>query len=88
MAFYKVILKPSVHKDLRVLPKPIIRRVFETLEALQENPLPRQAIKLAGAEHLYRIRIGNYRLIYAISHQERQVTIYYVRYRREVYRQI
>ena len=63
MASYKVIIKPSVYKDLRILPKATARRVIQNIESLHENPKPRQPIKLAGAEHLYRIRVSNYRII-------------------------
>lgn len=88
MASYKVIFKPSVHKDLRALPQSIAARVFKATEALQENPFPRQSIKMAGAEHLYRIRIGDYRIVYVVDLEQKQVTVYYVRHRRQVYRQI
>jgi len=42
-------------------------RVFQYIEDLQNNPLPRQSIKLSGMEHLYRIRVGDYRIIYEIN---------------------
>jgi mRNA interferase RelE/StbE len=54
MASYKVVFKPSVEKDLRALPKSVIARVLEHIEKLRAEPLPRQSIKLAGAEQLYR----------------------------------
>ena len=86
MASYKVVVKPSVEKDLRSLPKPIIARVLEQIEALKNDPIPRQSIKLAGAEYLYRIRIGDYRIIYGVDTQAKVVTSHYVRHRRDVYR--
>ena len=61
MASYKVIFKPSVEKDLRSLPPSVVGRVFKHIEALKDEPFPRQSIKLAGAEQLYRIRLGDYR---------------------------
>ena len=61
MASYKVILKPSVEKDLRSLPPSVARRVFERVAALQDDPLPRGSLKLAGAEQLYtRRRVSDY----------------------------
>ncbi len=56
MASHKLIVKPSVEKDLRSLPKPTITRVLAQIEKLKDNPFPRQSIKLAGAEHLHRVR--------------------------------
>ena len=88
MASYKVVLKPSVEKDLRALPRSIVARVFKQIEALKDEPVPRQSIKLAGAEHLYRIRIGDYRVIYGVDRDLKQVIVHYVRHRRDVYRQV
>ena len=86
MASYKIVLKPSVEKDLRSLPQAMVARVFKQIEALKDEPFPRQSIKLAGAEHLYRIRIGDYRVIYDVDTDLKHVVVHYVRHRREVYR--
>ncbi len=86
MASYKIILKPSVHKDFRSLPKTTARRVFQRIEELKENPHPRQSIKMAGGEHLYRLRVGDYRVVYEINHKSQEILVIYVRHRREVYR--
>ena len=88
MASYKVVLKPSVEKDLRSLPQSIVTRAFKQIEALKDEPFPRQSIKLAGAEHLYRIRLGDYRVIYSVDRDLKQVIVHYVRHRRDVYRQL
>ena len=86
MASYKLVVKPSVEKDLRSLPKAMIARTLEQIEQLKENPFPRQSIKLAGAEQLYRLRIGDYRIIYGVDVGAKVITIHYVRHRRDVYR--
>lgn len=86
MASYKVIFKPSVEKDLRSLPQSVVRRFFKRLDELKEEPFPRQSIKLAGTEQLYRVRIGDYRMIYGVDKENRHVVIHYVRHRRDVYR--
>jgi len=88
MASYKVIFKPSVEKDLRSLPQSIVTHVFKRIEALKDNPFPRQSIKLTGAEKLYRMRIGDYRMIYGFDKDKRLIIIHYVRHRRDVYRQL
>ena len=67
MASYRILHKPSVEKDLRALPKAIIGRIFHFIERLKDDPFPRQAIKLAGAEQLYRLRVGDYRIIYGVD---------------------
>jgi mRNA interferase RelE/StbE len=86
MASYELIFKPSVHKDLRSLPKSLVARVLQRIEQLQDDPFPRQASRLSGTEQLYRIRVGEYRIVYGVDKETRQVTIHHVRHRREVYR--
>ncbi|MCC7352857.1 MAG: type II toxin-antitoxin system RelE/ParE family toxin [Anaerolineae bacterium] len=86
MDSYSIRFKPSVEKDLRVLPKSVVARVLARIEALRSEPLPQQAIKLSGSERLYRIRVGDYRIVYEVDTDIREVTIHYVRHRREVYR--
>jgi mRNA interferase RelE/StbE len=86
MTSYNVVFKPSVEKDLRSLPKALIARAMKHIAGLQTDPFPRQAIKLSGAERLYRVRVGDYRIVYEVDTKAKQVTIHYVRHRREVYR--
>ena len=86
MASYKVNPKPSVEKDLRSLPRSTVARVIKSLELLAGNPFPRQALKLEGGEQLYRLRVGDYRVVYSVDQGAREVIIHYVRHRREVYR--
>lgn len=86
MGSYNVNFKPSVEKDLRPLSKTLVSRVMERIERLKTDPFPRQAIKLSGTERLYRTRVGDYRIVYEVNTQAKQVTIHYVRHRREVYR--
>jgi mRNA interferase RelE/StbE len=86
MASYNILLKPSVERDLRSLPKTVIARVMRQIESLEDEPVPRHSVKLAGAEQLYRIRVGDYRIVYGIDKEMKQVLIHYVRHRREAYR--
>jgi mRNA interferase RelE/StbE len=81
MAAYELIVKPSVEKDLRPLPKPMVQRVLERIDMLKDAPFTHQSIKLSGAEELYRVRVGDYRIIYAVDVKARLITIHYVRHR-------
>ena len=67
MATYKVILKPSVEKDLRSLPKSTMAQIMKRIAALSDSPFPDQSIKLAGTGQVYRIRIGDYRVVYGVE---------------------
>ncbi|MGH2605016.1 MAG: type II toxin-antitoxin system RelE family toxin [Anaerolineales bacterium] len=86
MASYRVLLKPSVEKDLRPLPKRAVRRLVARIEALAADPFPRGSAKLAGAEALYRVRVGEYRVIYGVDSRAQVVLVHYVRHRKDAYR--
>ena len=88
MASYKVVFKPSVEKDLRPLPRLAVARVMSRIEALKDDPFPRQSVKLTGAEQLYRLRVGDYRIVYGFDKAAGQIIVHYVRHRRDVYRQL
>ncbi len=86
MASYRVVFKPSVQRDLRALPKAVVARVMKRIDVLKDDPLPRQSVKLTGAEQLYRIRVGDYRIVYGLDAEAGQITVHYIRHRREAYR--
>ncbi len=86
MASYKLIFKPSALKELKRLPtKKDRQRILEKIEALQINPRPDNCKKLAGAE-LYRMRQGNFRIIYEIRDQQLIIYIIKIGNRKDVYR--
>ncbi len=82
---YSINIKKSVEKDLRKLPKAVINRVVEAIERLEENPYPRQSKKLKSTERTYRLRVGNYRIIYQVDEERKEVIVYHVRHRENVY---
>lgn len=86
MGFYKVIFKPSVHKDLRKLPKTVVQRVIAQVEGLSDKPFPSNSIKPEGAERIYRIREGDYRVVYQVDTSAKEIILHYVRHRREAYK--
>ena len=88
MASYSVLLKPSVEKDLRALPKSALKRVWAKIGALANDPTPSQSVKLSAAEALFRVRVGDYRIIYAVDHPSKVVVIHYVRHRKDAYRSL
>ena len=88
MVDYKVAFKASVDKDLADLPKNLVARVWQCFEFLKHEPFPRQALKQKGSEGLYRIRAGDYRIIYGVDVEAKEVVIHHVRHRREAYRSL
>jgi len=83
---YSLTFKTGVEKDLRKIPNELIPRILEHIENLSTNPIPRDTYKIAGAESLYRIRVGEYRVIYQILHGSREVIVFYIRHRSVAYR--
>lgn len=85
MAF-RIEWKKSTKKDLRRLPQSAVDRVLEAVEELADDPFPPGVVKLTGAEHAYRIRVGDYRVVYAVVTGQQMVEIQRVRHRKDVYR--
>lgn len=82
---YQVILKRSAEKELDALQANLRERVLRRLLALEENPRPSGIKKLQGQES-FRLRVGDYRVLYTIDDKSKQVFILGVGHRREVYR--
>lgn len=85
MADYAIVFAKSARKELESLEPSVVRRIFPRIEALAKNPRPGACAKLRGSNHLWRIRIGDYRVVYAVLDQQRVVDIAAVRHRREAY---
>ena len=85
MEKYKIIVKKSVAKDLRPLPKKDVAAIIKGIESLKEEPRPFGCEKLSGQER-YRIRKGVYRIIYEIQDDVLIVIVVKVGHRKEIYR--
>jgi mRNA interferase RelE/StbE len=83
---YELLLSKQAEKDLKRLPPEIFRRIIRELRGLADVPRPPGCRKLSGSERDYRIRIGDYRVLYEILDDLRQVKVYRVGHRRDVYR--
>ena len=83
---YEVILGRRVEKFLVKLDRPISRRIINAVEALGGNPYPPGVQQMKGYENRWRIRVGDYRIIYEIYEQELVVLVVRVGHRKEVYR--
>jgi mRNA interferase RelE/StbE len=83
---YEVYLERSAENDLKRLPTSIFHRIIPQIKTLAENPRPSGCRKITGSKNDWRIRIGDYRIIYEIDEKAKAVKIMRVRHRREVYR--
>ncbi len=87
MAGYKLLIKPSAGKELEAVGGKADRlRIVKRIQTLCEDPRPPGSEKLAGYDDRYRIRQGNYRVVYLINDKRNEITIYRVGHRRDVYR--
>ena len=85
---YKVILKPSVVKELKAIPKRDHRRITIAIELLSENPFPNNARKIAGHTNDYRVRVGDWRIIYEVQNNKLIIFVLRIGHRKDVYRNL
>lgn len=84
---YGIFIKASAEKEIRRLPRSVRERITSTILNLRDDTRPSGVRKLKGQdEEGWRIRVGDYRVLYQIDDGQRQVTIFRVGHRREVYR--
>ncbi len=83
---YRVLLASSAEKDLRKLSSVIHDRVIAAIQGLAANPRPPGCRKLTGSKHDWRIRVGDYRVLYEIADTIRIVRVNRVRHRGDAYR--
>lgn len=85
MAKYKIEIKRSAFKEIHKLPQSDLKRVLAQIEVLADNPRPMDCQKLSAQEK-YRVRVGDYRILYSIEDDVLIVFIVKVAHRREAYR--
>ncbi len=83
---YRIEFAPAAEKQLRKLSKSVQRQLAPKIDSLATNPRPHGVEKLVGAQTLYRIRSGDYRMIYAIQDSILLVSIVKIGHRKEIYK--
>ena len=82
---YEIFFKKSVWKDFKPIPKKDLQNIIDAINSLSENPRPSGSKKLSGQER-YRLRVGQYRILYSIQDQQLIVWVVKVGHRKDVYR--
>lgn len=85
MENYKIQIKPSAFKELKKIPKKDLQKITKKILSLSVNPRPAGCEKLSGQEK-YRLRQGNYRIVYSIEDDMLIVTIVKIGHRKEIYK--
>jgi mRNA interferase RelE/StbE len=86
LSSYRVALAASAEKELHRLPNKIVARIFPHLEDLSSTPRPSGCKKLKGGDNEWRLRVGDYRIVYVIDDRARTVNVTRIAHRREVYK--
>lgn len=86
MAGYAIYFKPSADKQLAKLPQDVQRRIVAAVDDLANDPRPAGVVKIAGDDNLWRIRVGDYRVVYEIHDDRLLVLVIRVAHRKDVYR--
>jgi mRNA interferase RelE/StbE len=83
---YTIGYTPRAARSLARLTRPVFLRVDKAISSLADTPRPRGCVKMSGYTVTYRLRVGEYRIIYDIDDAREMVSILFVAHRREVYR--
>ena len=85
---HRLLFSPAAVRDFRALPRDVQTRLKPRIDALANDPRPSGCRKLSGEDELYRIRVGDYRVLYAVRDQVLVVLVVRVGNRRDVYRKL
>jgi mRNA interferase RelE/StbE len=85
---YKVQLKRSVIKTLKSIPQKEIKKIGKKIDSLEQNPVPKDSKKIKGEKDLYRVRVGNYRILYFFQNSDLIVLVIRVDHRKDIYKDI
>ena len=85
---YVITVLPSAARAIASLPQDDQRRVVRKIDGLADDPRPAQAKLLASKERLWRLRVGDYRIIYQVDDGKKRILIVAIGHRRDVYRRI
>jgi len=82
---YSIVIKESALKQLEKVPKIFSKKIEKLIDSLSENPRPVGVKKLKGTKDLYRVRVGDYRIIYSIDEDVKIVDLRKIGHRKDIY---
>lgn len=88
MALYSIEWKRSAYRDLKKIDKQYLHRILKEIESLARNPHPQDCQKLVDTERTFRIRVGDYRVVYQADDRAGVVLVEHIRHRKDVYRNL
>ncbi len=85
---YRVDLRPTVLKKLKSIPKNEAKKISKKIDSLEKNPKPYGYKKIKGGENLYRVRAGDYRILYEVHDNALTILVIRIGHRKEIYQHI
>jgi len=85
MGAYRLSIANAVKQDVRNIERAALDRILQKIRSLAEDPFPSGCRKLKGSSSSYRVRVGDYRIIYEVDSETRTVTVFHVRHRKDAY---
>ena len=82
---YQLIVERRAAKEIRLLPNEVLSKVIKAIDSLKQNPRP-HGVKKLFTEDGWRVRSGDYRVLYTIDDKQKIVTVYRIKHRKDVYR--
>ncbi len=83
---YEVLIERAAEKDVKRLPPAVLRRIVQVIKSFSLVPRPPGCRKISGSENKWRVRVGDYRILYEIDDKNSTAKVMRVKHRREVYR--
>ncbi len=85
MPDYRITFTRSARRELEALDSSLVKRIFSKIINLSKNPRPSGCRKIKEAENLWRLRVGDYRVIYSFNESDKIVDIMTIRHRSKAY---
>lgn len=85
---YKLLIERRAEKDIKRLEAPLFTKITTRIKELSNTPHPQGSRKITGSQNDWRIRIGDYRILYEIDNKTKTIKVMRVKHRREAYRDI
>ncbi len=86
MANYKIVVSTTAEKALKNIPNKDCQKILSVIQALSSNPYPSGCRKLSGEDSIFRVRQGNYRIIYDVQDKRLLILVLKIGHRKDIYR--
>ncbi len=86
MGSFEIRFKHSAEADLKKIDRQFLPKILAGVETLSNNPFPSGCRKITGSESSFRVRAGDYRIIYQVDSDQKEIVIFHIRHRKDAYK--